>query len=301
MNLWHKYVPAASLSEALQALKSGEGTAYPIAGGTDLLLDLEQGHHPPAHTLVDLTTVAEMNLIEARTDRLFVGAAVPLSRIARDRLVIDHAAALVEACELIGGPQVRNVATLGGNVAHALPAADGTIGLLALDAMVELATLDGSRRIPLADLFLGPGKSALRQFEELIVGFDLLLKGANEGSAFRRVMRPQGVALPIVNTAIWIKSDGQVIRQVRVAVGPGGPTPWRARDAEQALAGRAMSPATARSALEALLEDVSFRSSPRRASSDYRRHLMGGLFEETLDLAWKRASGKDLPHGFSAS
>ena len=94
-----------------------------------------------------------------------------------------HAQALVEACDLIGGPQVRNVATLGGNVAHALPAADGTIALLALDAEAEIASLMAptavrcvayeTRRIPIKELFLGPGKSSLKHGEELIVGFYL--------------------------------------------------------------------------------------------------------------------------------
>ena len=95
--------------------------------------------------------------MRTRGRSLFIGAAVPLSHIARHPLVAQHAEALREACELIGGPQVRNVATLGGNVAHALPAADGTIALLALDATAEIASLNGSRRLPVAELFEGQG------------------------------------------------------------------------------------------------------------------------------------------------
>ncbi len=109
----------------------------------------------------------------------------------------DNAQALIEACGLIGGPQVRNVATLGGNVAHALPAADGTIALMALNAQVEVANQKGNRRVPIAEMFLGPGKSALIQ-NELLVGFYLPLQNQNQASAFQRVMRPQGVALPII-------------------------------------------------------------------------------------------------------
>jgi len=169
MNLWQQYVRPTSVTEAVTALSTAPGPALPLAGGTDILLDLQQGRHSPVHTIVDLTEIPEMKILETRDERLFIGAGVPLSCIARDPLVASHAQALVEACDLVGGPQVRNVATLGGNVAHALPAADGTIALMCLDAEAEVAGLQGSRRVSLPELFLGPGKSAL-QSDEIIVG-----------------------------------------------------------------------------------------------------------------------------------
>ena len=155
----------------------------PIAGGTDLMLDLAQGRHAPVQTLVDVTSVAEMIALEQRGDELFVGASVPVNRIALDPLVGRHAQALVEACELIAGPQVRNTATLGGNVAHALPAADGAIALTALDAQAEVASLSGTRRVPFTSLFLGPGKSAIDKSKEIIVGFQLPITNYHQSSA----------------------------------------------------------------------------------------------------------------------
>ena len=160
MNLWQEYIRPTDLLQALQAFAQATGPILPIAGGTDLLLDLKQGRHAPVHTLVDVTSVAEMTALELRGEELFVGAAVPVNRIVLDPLAGAHAQALVEACNLIAGPQVRNVATLGGNVAHALPAADGTITLTALEAQVEVAAVSGTRRVPFTSLFLGPGKSA---------------------------------------------------------------------------------------------------------------------------------------------
>lgn len=301
MNLWQRYVCATSVSEALRALASAPGPAFPIAGGTDLLLDLNQGRHSPAHTLVDLNSIDALTAIEARGDHLFIGAAAPLSRIVQNALVLEHAQAIIEACDLIGGPQVRNVATLGGNVAHALPAADGTIALLALNAGAEIASLAGTRRVPMVDMFLGPGKSALRVSEEILVGFEVPLKKANEASSFKRIMRPQGIALPIINVAIWIKVQRKAIRQVRIAVGPGGPVPWRARAAEQLLVGKSLSEDAVRLALDALLADVGFRSSPRRASSDYRHHLVGTLFRESMTCAWERALQKVDQYGTTQS
>jgi carbon-monoxide dehydrogenase medium subunit len=288
MNLWHNYISPTTLNEALLALRDSPAPAAPIAGGTDLLLDMGQGRHSPATTIVDLTSVAEMTALELRGTMLFIGGAVTLTRIARHPLTAQHAEALVEACDLIGGPQVRNVATLGGNVAHALPAADGTIGLLALDAVVEIAALGGSRRLPIAELFEGPGKSVLRRGAELIVGFLIPLKGSHEASAFKRIMRPQGVALPIINLAVWMRRSRDSIDALRIAAGPSGPTPRRAFEAEQALAGTAYSDAACRLATEALLAHATFRTSPRRAGADYRRQLVGSLLQEALSCAWSR-------------
>jgi len=288
MNLWHEYLRPTNLSQALKAFAEASGPILPIAGGTDLLLDLEQGRHTPVHTLVDVTSIVEMNALEVRGDELFIGAALPVNRIVLDPLVGAHAQALTEACNLIAGPQVRNVATLGGNVAHALPAADGTIALLALNAQAEIAGFSGTRRLPFKELFLGPGKSALKHGQELLVGFYLPLSKKGQASCFKRIMRPQGVALPIINLALWLERT-DVIRQIRIAVGPGGPTPWSGTEAEKALLGKPLNDETFNAALEALLNQVGFRSSARRASADYRRHIVGGLFKDVLDTAWKRA------------
>lgn len=290
MSLWQKYLRPKSISEALQALVTAPKPVIPIAGGTDLLLDLEQGRHPPIQTLVDVTGIQELLALEIRTGKLFIGAGVPVSRITLDSLVGKNAQALIEACILIGGPQVRNVATLGGNVAHALPAADGTIALLALDAKVEITGILGNRLLSFSDMFLGPGKSVVKHGEELIVGFYLPLKEANQASCFKRIMRPQGVALPIINLAIWLDREKDTIKNIRIAVGPGAPTPWRALGAEEPLMGNVMNEDTSDIALEALLKHVGFRSSPRRASSDYRRHLVETLFRDTLKTAWERAA-----------
>jgi len=289
MNLWQEYLRPTNLSQALQAFAEASGPILPIAGGTDLLLDLEQGRHSPVHTLLDVTSIAEMTALELRGDSLFVGAAIPVNRIVLDPLVGARAQALTEACNLIAGPQVRNVATLGGNVAHALPAADGTIALLALNAQAEIAEPTGTRRVPFRELFLGPGKSSLKHGQELLVGFYLPLSQKGQASCFKRIMRPQGVALPIINVAMWLERASDAISQIRIAVGPGGPTPWSGTEAEKALIGKSFNDETLNAALEALLAQVGFRSSARRASSDYRRHIVTGLFKDVLETAWKRA------------
>ena len=259
----------------------------PLAGGTDLILDLDQGRHPPIHTIVDITSVREMLPIEIRGNELFIGASVSHTHIVESELVVHHAQALAEACGLIGGPQVRNIATLGGNVAHALPAADGTIALMALNTQVEVASQKGNRRMPISEIFLGPGKSALSQ-NELLVGFYLPLKNKNQASAFKRIMRPQGVALPIINMAIWLLRDKDRIADMRIAVGPGGPKPWRGLKCESYLCGKLLNDETATTAIEILLQDAQFRTSPHRATSEYRRQLATTLFRDTIGTAWER-------------
>lgn len=293
MNLWEKYLRPGSVEEAIAGLGTAPGPACPIAGGTDLLLDLKQGRHTPVHTLVDMTTIPELTTLEIRDDELFIGAAVPLSQIVASPLVRLHAQALSEAAQLVGGPQVRNTASLGGNVAHALPAADGTISLMVLQVKAEIAASQGRRIVPVSDLFVGPGKSLLNIEREILVGFHLPLRQAHQASAFRRIMRSQGTALPILNLSVWLERKGQTIEDVRIAVGPGGPTPWLATMAGNSLRGQTYSHAGFENARQALLKEVTFRSSAFRASAEYRNHLVVGLFKECLDTAWERAEKDD--------
>jgi carbon-monoxide dehydrogenase medium subunit len=289
MPTWKNYYLAHSVADALNALMDSAGEARPIAGGTDLLLDLQQGRHPPIDTLVDLTHIPEMCLIEAREDHLFIGAALPLNKVVESEFVGKHAPALVDAASLIGGPQVRNTATLGGNVGHALPAADGTISLLALGAHAEVASLEGRCVVPLGDLFRGPGKSTLDTRREILVGFKLPLRKPGQSSAFRRIMRPQGVAIAILNLAIWLERAGQHIQDIRISIGPAGPTPLRAQSAENVLRGRIAEPQTLDEALTALLAEAHFRTSPHRSTEAYRKQMAGVLLKETFEIAWKRA------------
>ena len=289
MSLWKEYLHPLTVQAAVDSLASAPSPAIPIAGGTDLMLDLQQGHHAPVHTLVDLTGIAELCALEIRGTQLFIGAGVPHNRIVESPLAQEHARALVESCGLIGGPQVRNMATLGGNVAHALPAADGTIGLLALEAEAEVASPRERRRMPLQEIFVGPGKSILKA-DEILVGFYLPLKKAHQASAFCRVMRAQGIALPILNLAVWLERDGEKIANARIAVGPSGPTPFRARQTDACLRGKCFSAETISKAQQTLLSEAVFRSSPARATAEYRRELVLVLLKNALSTAWERAA-----------
>jgi CO/xanthine dehydrogenase FAD-binding subunit len=161
--------------------------------------------------------------------------------------------------------------------------------LTALNAQAEIASASGTRRMAFTSLFLGPGKSGINKSEELIVGFYIPLIKTGQASCFKRIMRPQGVALPILNCAVWLEREKDIIKDVHIAVGPGGPTPFRATEAENALRSQSFNDVSFAIALEELLAQVQFRTSARRASADYRKHIVDGLFRETLETAWNRA------------
>jgi len=289
MNLWQEFRQPNSIAEAIEDLTSAPQPVIPIAGGSDLLLDIRQGRHPAVHTLVDMKGIREMNVIELRGDELFIGASVSITRIISEPLVLENAQALVEACNLIAGPQVRNIATLGGNVAHALPAADGTIAMAALDAQAEIANPDGLRRMAFIDLFHCPGKSTIDKSCEIIAGFYVKKSAKGQASSFKRIMRPQGVALPILNCAVWVQRDGNIISDTHISVGPGGPTPFRGLDAEEYMRGKTFSDELLLGALEKIMSQVKLRTSPRRATAEYRKHIIKDLFRDTFTTAWTRA------------
>jgi carbon-monoxide dehydrogenase medium subunit len=289
MSLWENYYIASSTDDALRALREAPGPARVVAGGTDLLLDIQQGRHAPVHTFVDVNEIPDLKKLEVRDGELYIGASVPHRVITTSGLVCENCQALATASGLIGGPQVRNTATIGGNVAHALPAADGTIALMALGADAQVAGTGGPRRVPMADLFKGPGESTLVPNEEILTGFFVPLRRPGQGSAFNRIMRPQGVAIAIINLAAWIHMQGGRVQDVRIAVGPSGPVPRRLAKAEDALRGKAPDDEAVAAAYAAALEDASLRTSRHRATKEYRRDMVGVLLEKTLREAVERA------------
>lgn len=292
MNNFQEYLQPQTIQEALQDLSSATGPVAVVAGGTDLLLELRQGRHPAVQRLVDVSQIKSLGEIKLEDDQIYLGAGVTHKQIITDPLLNEHAKCVVEGCGLIGGPQVRNVATIGGNVAHALPAGDGTISLLALDTEVQLVTMEGSSWRPLIEIFAGPGKVDFDRRNVLVAGFRFHCKGKREGSAFHRVMRPQGVAIAILNMAAWLKAgpDGE-IEKIRISCGPAGPKPFRAYETEDHLTGKKWDDALLKEAVEVLAGEVSLRTSAHRATKEYRQKLLPVLLERVIQTAFERADG----------
>jgi len=292
MQIFQDYVSPGSLEEAVRALAEAQGTTSVISGGTDLLLDIRQGRHKPVDLMVDVSEVPEMNQVKEEDGWIYLGASVTHKRIITDPLLKEQAQCLVEGCGLIGGPQVRNVATIGGNVAHALPAGDGTVGLLALDTEVQLASLEGSRWAPLLEIFAGPGRVTFDRSQELVAGFRFRSQGEGEASSFHRVMRPQGVAIAILNAAAWVKVQEGEFKDVRISVGPAGPKPFRGFQTETFLQGKDLEEDFFTEAVSILAEEVSLRTSAHRATKAYRHQLLPVLLQQVLETAVSRSVGR---------
>lgn len=301
MKLWEDYHTPTSTAEALALLNQYGGKARIVAGGTDLLVEAKAAEqHSPYPALVDITRIPELTQIEQDGTRVSIGAGVPHAHIVKSSLLAHGATCLVESCGVVGGPQVRNVATLGGNVAHALPAADGTTSLMALDAHAEVI-LEGQRQtLPLVELFLGAGKSRLSPNRDLLLRVHFELSQAGSASAFKRIMRPQGVALPILGCAVWVSLDEarQHFRAVRIAIAPIGPTPARASELEAQLLGQVANADSIEALAQAGMDSLHPRTSKYRATADYRREMIGVLLRRTLTLAVQRAqTGIITPEG----
>ena len=312
MNLWQHYHTPKTVDEALERLREHDGRARVVGGGTDLILEMQQGRKPPVEAMVDVTAIPDMMEIRERDGLIEIGGGVTHTEIVKSDLIARQATCLVESCGVIGGPQVRNVATLGGNVAHALPAADGTTALVVLDGEAEVARVDGRAWRPILRLFKGPGISAVDHGREVITRFRFPAGTPGTGSAFKRIMRPQGVALPILACAVWVSLKEQgagieeqeqgaekevVIEEARICIGPVRPVPTRARQAEQALNGRSLGEALDDVVSEAQAE-FSPRTSKHRATAEYRVEMIEVLLRRALPLAARRAlTGEAEPEG----
>lgn len=290
MICWNQYHTPASIDEAIALLNAYDGRARVIGGGTDLLLEIQQGRKPPVDAMVDPSRIPGLDEIREQGGYVVIGCAVTHSRIVRDPLIARHGACLAESCGVIGGPQVRNVGTLAGNVAHALPAGDGTVGLLVLGGEIEISDADGSRWIPLQDAFLGPGRSAVDHHRALLSRLRFPPTGPLGGSAFFRVMRPQGVALPMISMAARLHlDDGDTITSARISLGPAGPVPYLAETAMALLTGAPAEPGRFEAAAEAVLDSVTLRTSKHRATREYRAEMIRIHLPMVLARAAERA------------
>jgi carbon-monoxide dehydrogenase medium subunit len=289
MKVCDRYLSPTTVDMALEMLLEAGDEGGIIAGGTDLLLEIEQGLRPPLGTLIDVSGIPELQMLEELDNTFLIGAGVTHHQVMHNATLIRKATCLTEACGLVGGPQVRNVATVGGNVAHALPAGDAIIAMLALNTRVQIAAPEGRRWVELASLFEGPGAVTFDRHREILVAFRVELAEAYEASAFRRVMRPQGVAIAILNMALWLEVDRRkVVQAFRLAVGPAGPKPFVAEAVNQVMRGRPLDDVSISMAAHLLQDEVSLRTSPHRATKAYRHHLLDGLLEEVVELAKRR-------------
>jgi carbon-monoxide dehydrogenase medium subunit len=296
---WEEYLVPTSLEEALAMLKERQGQARVIAGGTDLIIQLKK-RESTARCLVDVTNLDELKGIELEDGFVRVGACVTHQELASSGLIRERAAALAEGASQVGSPQIRHMGTVGGNIVNAQPAADTVVPLMALEAEVEVATATGTRRESLGGLCVGPGQCTVDATAEILTGVRFRALGPNQGSAFERLAKRKALSLPILNTAVvvtlkeWRMENGDrrdTFQEVRLAVGPVAPTPFRARKAEEALRGAAVEAQAIAAALELAAQEAQPRTNPVRGSQEYRREMVKVLLRRSIERAVQVARG----------
>ncbi len=289
MTAWNNYYLPETVADALAILERYDGRARVVGGGTDLLVEARRGLRRPFEAIVDATRIAGLNSIIEDDNHIVIGCGVTHTVIVNDERIKRSGTCLSESCGVIGGPQVRNTGTLAGNVAHALPAGDGTIGLLALGGEVEIASAKGTRWRAAKDTFEGPGRSLIDRHREVLTRLRFKPTGDNEGSAFHRVMRPQGLCLPIISMATRLKIENELITAAGISMGPVGPVPWFAEPAAAVLVGETPSEALFEKAADVALENISLRTSKYRATEEYRAAMIRTYLPIILATATERA------------
>jgi CO/xanthine dehydrogenase FAD-binding subunit len=285
------FLQPGSLPEALQ-MKAANPEATPIAGGTDVMVEINLDHRRPAG-IIDLTRVRELTEWGMDDGLLRIGAGVTYTRLIDE--LGDRLPGIAMASRTVGSPQIRNRGTVGGNLGTASPAGDAHPPLLAADALVELASISGSRRVPVREFFTGPKRSAMRP-DELIAAF--LVEPAPGPQQFSKVGTRNAMVIAVCSFAVAL--DG-VRRRVGTGIGSAGPTPIRATEAEEFVQGVLEDEnlwdrrtRVGESALTRFGELVALAARPIddvRGTAAYRRHALSVLAKRCFTWAWDEFRG----------
>jgi len=282
---------ASSVQDAV-ALRVAHPDAQIIAGGTDVLVQVRNGKRA-GKELISIFGLNELRGITLEEDgTIRIGSLTSFSHITKSELIQQNINALGEAVDLIGGPQIRNAGTIGGNTCNGNTAADSASTLLAWDAIVELTGQNGKRLVPICDFYVRAGEVDIRPDE--IQTAILIPKAAYEGYKGHYIKYAMREAMDITTTGcsvnVKLSANKQTIESVRIAYGVAGPIPMRTHHAEDAIQGHPVSAETIRLFGEKVLEDIHPRSS-WRASKEFRQHIAVELAKRCLVESIKLAGG----------
>ena len=283
------YKKAGSIQEALDLLKANP-EAKLLAGGTDLLVKNHKGDNRFKH-LIDIHDVAELNFITMTDDGdLVIGPGTCFREVCESPLVLRNIPVLAEAVRTIGGPQIRNMATIGGNICNGNPCADSVPPLMALNAVLTLDGADGPRQVPLGDFFLGPGLVALEKQEILTaITITLLNYEGCQGHYYKYSVR-EAMDIAIIGCAAVCRVEEGILRDLRLAYSTAAPVPIRCASTEKKAAGRQISNQLLDETAAAVKNDVDPRTS-WRATKDFRRHIIETLARRVVKQAVLNAGG----------
>jgi CO/xanthine dehydrogenase FAD-binding subunit len=287
------FYAAKDSSEAVALLAQHGPAVKVLAGGTDLLADLKfaSASHAPK-VVVDISRADDLRGIDTTEQGLRIGSLVTHTEIMRSPVIRDLFPALVDAAHTIGAVQTRNLGTLGGNLVTAVPSMDSGPTLVALDAIVTIASPEGRRQLPLVDFFVGPRKTVLKP-SELLVEIIIPKENVGKPAHFLKFGLRKGQALALVNVAaaLWVDWDKKTFVAPRISLGAVAPTVIHAQSAESYLEGKTI---TAEAMVEAgkLAVNDAKPINDFRASATYRRDLIAVLTKRALESAWELAQTK---------
>lgn len=260
--MWEHYYSVTSIAEALELLDRHREAARIVAGGTDIIIEMERGARPGVRALIDITRIPCLDRITLEDGCIVLGPLVNHNHAVGSRLIVERALPLAQACWEVGAPQIRNRATIAGNLITASPANDTIAPLLALDAEVTLASVEGERVVPLRAFYTGLRRTVM-QPNEMLTRIAFRPLGENERGMFLKLGLRRVQAISVVNAAVVVALDGDTVTRAAIALGSVAPTVIRAPEAEAALVGQ---PLTA----ETISEAVKIAAATPRPIDDLR-------------------------------
>ncbi len=277
-----------TLDGAIELLEKHGRQAALLAGGTALMIDIQRGEVSPQH-LVSLWGLQNLRQLQL-TNRVVIGALASMTEVAGAIRGTPELAGLWEAARSVGGRQIQNMATLGGNICKASPGADCVPPLLCLDAELVVRGPAGERITPLDGFLTGPDQTALNP-GEVLTAIELPAVPSNSGTASVKVMRRKAVDCSIVavSARVTLEDDRDTCREARLSIAAAAPNPFRAKRAEAALAGQSLTDECIRAAAQ-LAQQESRPIDDVRASAEYRRLLVETLVKQAIATAKARAA-----------
>ncbi|MFL5653823.1 MAG: FAD binding domain-containing protein [Ktedonobacteraceae bacterium] len=288
--MWQTYFQPASLEEALELLEQYAGKARLVAGGTDVLVELQRGVKPTT-TLIDVTALPDLKYIREENGFLLLGALTTHNDVIASPACVQRALPLAQACWVVGAPQIRNRATVVGNLVTASPANDTITALMALGAELVLVRRGSERVVALDDFYPGFRRTVL-QPDEMIREIRVPAMQTNQRGLFLRLGLRRAQAISVIDFAIVLTFDEEVITDARIALGSLAPTIVHARTVETYLRGKALDEAVCREAGQLALNDAS-PIGDVRGSATYRQATLAALVTQALQqiAGGKQAEG----------
>jgi len=279
--MWQAYHTPHTLDEALQLLTDRQAEARLIAGGTDLIIEMERGQRTPK-TIIDISRIPNLDtIVQDEARQIHLGPLVTHNQVVGSDLCVHRAFPLVKACWEVGAPQIRNRGTVAGNLVTASPANDTITPLWALNASITLQSLRGSRTLSFKEFFQGVRQTAIEP-DEMVVDIIFPAMENFQVGTFMKLGLRRAQAISVVNVAVVLTMLADTVTQARITLGSVAPTIVRAEDAERFLTGKVLRPDVRQRAAELAAQTI-IPISDIRGSAEYRRYMAAVLTRHALE------------------